>query len=462
MIPRIREGMQIRPEEWGATVIDRWFEKIFELDQAGFDILQEVDGCSTLHDITCRLAEKWDADADEILETVTSFLAELENNGVIYDPDNPEKLGIMKKLRASDRRFGGFEETPEGPQLMTDDIGLFYDYKRLNAPLYVTFDITARCNLRCRYCYVNAGHELPQELTTDQIKSIIDELLEIGLYRISLSGGEPTVRDDFCDLVKYCVDKNLSINITTNGTLITPALASELHKTGLKRVQISIDSVDPSLHDYMRGEGTHKRTLQGLKYLKDVGFKYINISCVPTKVNLKDIPNLIDWTYEQGLPTIRLLRFMPAGKGQDIKSVALDHEEVQYLLSIADEKKKEYKNRLIIEITDAFRAVLAEKPSYTCNAAKTWCAIDSQGYVFPCTLMINPDAVATLHPDNILEKGFQNIWLNNPLMEKMRNPILLEGKCANCKELHLCQGGCRAYTLAETGSLHAPDPICGL
>jgi len=456
---QIREGIQIRPEEWGAIIIDRWFEEILELDQAGLDILQEVNGTTSAHDISHRVSGKWDIDSEEALEIVTSFLIELEKNGIIYDVDNLERLTTIEELRDTTHRFKGFTK---GLTLSTEEPNLIRIYKPLKAPILVTFDVTARCNLQCKYCYVRAGQKLPQELTTEQIRSIIDELADLGVFWISISGGEPLIRDDICEIVECCVAKGFSTSITTNGTLLTAELASQLRKTGLERVQISIDSADPHPHEAMRGKGTHQQTLRGLTYLKEAGFPFIGVSCVPTKLNLRNIPHLIDWVHKQKLPLVRILRYMPAGRGGEVKEIALNRDEIQWLLQAVKRKQEELKGKLIIRITDAFRAVVAEKPLYTCNASKTWCAIDSQGYVFPCTLMINPEVLDVLHPDNIMEKGLQHIWLNSPLLLEMRNPSFLEGKCSQCPEVNTCQGGCRAYAFAETGDIHAPDPICSV
>jgi radical SAM protein with 4Fe4S-binding SPASM domain len=457
MIPQVREGIQIRKEEWGAIVIDRWFEEILELDQAGLDILEEINGIASPHNICDAISGKWQIDSEEATNTVILFLRELENNGIIYDTNDKKKLKVMEDLKNTTHSFKGFTK---GTTLQQQEPSLIHIYKPLRAPILVTLDVTARCNLKCRYCYVRAGEDVSNELSTQQIKDIIDELQELGVFWISISGGEPLIREDICEITQYCVEKGFSTSITTNGTLLTEELASNLKETGLERVQISIDSIDPYPHETMRGKGTHARTLEGLNHLKEAGFSYIGISCVPTKLNLKDIPNLIDWAHAQHVPLVRILRYMPAGRGGEVTSITLDRQEIQWLMETVKKKQEELKEKLIIRITDAFKAVVAEKPLYTCNAAKTWCAIDSQGYVLPCTLMINPEAVSTLHPQNILEEGLQSIWLNSTLLEKQRNPSFLEGKCSHCPELDSCQGGCRAYAFAVTGDIHAPDPIC--
>lgn len=457
MMPQIREGIQIRREEWGAILIDRWFEEILELDQAGLDILQQVNGITSPQEMCYSLSKKWNMKSEQAEEIVIPFLTELEKNGVIYDLNNLEKLKILENLRNVTHSFKGFSE---GLKLQTEDPSLIHIYKPLRAPILVTFDVTARCNLRCKYCYVRAGKGLSNELTTEHIKSIIHELADLGVFWISISGGEPLLRSDICEITQYCVAKGLSTSITTNGTLLDAELATRLRNTGLERIQVSIDSRDPYPHEAMRGEGTHAEALRGLTYLKEAGFPYIGVSCVPTRLNLKDIPHLIDWVHEQHLPLIRILRYMPAGRGGEVRDIALDRDEIHWLMNMVKKKQKELKERLIIRITDAFRAVMAEKPLYTCNAAKTWCAIDSQGYVFPCTLMINPEHTDILRPENIMDRGLQYIWLNSTLLKEQRNPTLLEGKCSQCPELKSCQGGCRAYAFAVTGDIHAPDPIC--
>jgi pyrroloquinoline quinone biosynthesis protein E len=199
--------------------------------------------------------------------------------------------------------------------------------------------------------------------------------------------------------------------------------------------------------------------VQGLKNLLSSRIRYIGVATVVTKLNLADIPNLIDWLESLGVPLLRLMRFMPLGRGSEQKRLELNKEEILELFSIISKKQWEMKS-LLIRVSDAYKAMLAEKALYTCNAAKTWCAVDSNGYVFPCTLMISPDNREILDIENIRSKPLKDIWMNNKLFEDLRGVEKIEGTCRKCDKLELCQGGCRSYALAKCGKVFDSDPIC--
>jgi Predicted Fe-S oxidoreductases len=138
--------------------------------------------------------------------------------------------------------------------------------QRIHAPFLVVWDFTHLCNLRCKHCYQDAQAALDDELTTDEARSLIDQLAEAGVVVIAFSGGEPLMRRDFFEIASYARNKGMYIALASNGTLITPQIAARLKETGVYYVEISIDGKDAFSHDAMRGiHGAFDRSIGALK-----------------------------------------------------------------------------------------------------------------------------------------------------------------------------------------------------
>ena len=134
--------------------------------------------------------------------------------------------------------------------------------------------ITNTCNLRCKHCYASAGQPLPDTLTFEEIIDIIDQLAELNINYITLSGGEPFLHERLFDIIDYINTKNIHIMITTNGTTLTDEIVEKIKAAGVDSLQISIDSSIPEIHDEFRGaQGAFAKAVDGIKLCKKHGVK---------------------------------------------------------------------------------------------------------------------------------------------------------------------------------------------
>jgi uncharacterized radical SAM superfamily Fe-S cluster-containing enzyme len=125
--------------------------------------------------------------------------------------------------------------------------------QKLSAPFLVVWDYTNLCNLKCKHCYANAGKFANDELTTEQKYEVVDQLDKAGVVAIAFSGGEPLMRKDLFEIASYTKEKGMYASIATNGTLISKGVAKKLKKIGIDYVEISLDHVNPVIHDRFRG-----------------------------------------------------------------------------------------------------------------------------------------------------------------------------------------------------------------
>lgn len=335
----------------------------------------------------------------------------------------------------------------------------------LSAPIRLEILSTRRCNLRCIHCYAELGPLVEEELTTHEIKDIVNQAKDLGVFYIALMGGEPTIRDDFCEIVKHILDKGITLSTSTNGTLITKEYAEKIKRTGLKNIQVSLDGATPETNDYFRGcKGAFKNAVRGIKALVEVGMN-VDIATTVTKINYKEIPEMIDLAVKLRVNLYRIMSFVPGGRGEK-QNLDISKNEWLNLISYLNKRSKELEN--LLDLHSEIRFMYPEYDSPTrldklfggsCRAGRRQCVIGPDGKVYPCVMLMTPEFCA----GNIRERKLEDIWLNSHVFNFFRNityDMLSTEKCKKCKFKYICNGACRAAALRIGGDFFAPDPRC--
>lgn len=168
-------------------------------------------------------------------------------------------------------------------------------------PIFVNLELTARCNLKCKTCFLAQGpselrSSLSEELSTGAIKGVIDEISYFRPF-INICGGEPFVRSDLLTIVKYIKGKNLFCDIVTNGTLISEAQIEEILESRLDMLTFSLDGPE-EVNDLIRGNGTFRKVITTIRQLiKRRGNKYYPLVCVNFTIssyNYRNLQEMID------------------------------------------------------------------------------------------------------------------------------------------------------------------------
>ena len=143
----------------------------------------------------------------------------------------------------------------------------------LDAPICLTWEWTYACNLTCEHCLSSSGRRDPDELTTGEIKAVLDELSRMQVFYINVGGGEPTVRPDFWELLDHAISRNIGVKFSTNGIRITPERARRLAATDYVDVQISLDGATAEVNDAIRGPGSYRPALRAMDNLAAAGMR---------------------------------------------------------------------------------------------------------------------------------------------------------------------------------------------
>ncbi|MDI6806481.1 MAG: radical SAM protein [Candidatus Aenigmarchaeota archaeon] len=323
-------------------------------------------------------------------------------------------------------------------------------------PIFVWWQITHRCNLKCEHCF---AYEIKDELSTDEARNIIDQLSESNIMLLKITGGEPLVREDIFDILKYACDKKITTILSTNATLITNDVAKKLSQTGIDTVQVSLDSSDKLLHEKVRGIGTFDKTIRGIKNLLD---EKLNVAIVTTLMshNIDSISETLDFAYKLGIRKFSTRRLVMYGRARENwMHLSPSPQKLFHAYNILRNKSKEYPDMTIKpECTYMFGLdplLLKKEFAPVCECGKTQCGIKPDGTVTPCEYV-------TIPAGNLKKDKFIEIWRNAEIFKKFRNLDVsqLKGKCSRCSHKEICKGGCRASALAEYGDFYASDPFC--
>jgi len=216
-------------------------------------------------------------------------------------------------------------------------------FEDVRGPAAAGIDVTYDCNLKCPYCFVKELGRFRGSISKNKIFSILDELAKMGVMVVCLCGGEPTLRKDLIDIIRYGRDKGLHINMVTNGTLIDNNYARNLADAGICTVQVSLDGSRAEIHDTLRGLGTFEKVVNAIRNLREYGI-HTDISFAATKLNINDFPNTVNLADRLDVKSVRTMFFVPECKEQ--LELFPSDEEYKKLISWIEENRWEYPLKL--------------------------------------------------------------------------------------------------------------------
>ncbi|MFX3631906.1 MAG: GTP 3',8-cyclase MoaA [Candidatus Pristimantibacillus sp.] len=186
---------------------------------------------------------------------------------------------------------------------------------------YLRISVTDRCNLRCLYCMPEEGVEFDDAsnlLSYDQIVEVAEVAASMGISKLRITGGEPLVRPGLDGLIRKlaAIPGIVDISLTTNGMLLGKQAAA-LKEAGLNRVNISLDTLDPTRFRFIARRGDLKRVIEGIEAAAEAGLSPIKLNCVLLKgINEDEIAAFLKLAYERPMH-VRFIEYMPIGHADD-------------------------------------------------------------------------------------------------------------------------------------------------
>jgi radical SAM protein with 4Fe4S-binding SPASM domain len=401
-------GMQVR-------VRNTTTEKEFNPTPDTVSLLELCNGTSTIKEIVATLSEESGEPAEELTESVNNIMKVLQQKGII---------------RVGDTRLS---------QGMSPAKEVHRTYPTENAQI----EITNKCNLSCLHCFNNSGKSCPDELTTEEILSVIDILSRMGIHRLTLTGGEPLMHPDLFDIVAHARNAPMTVTVFTNGTLLTEDHVRKFKELHVK-FAVSVDSCNPETHDTFRGKkGALQKTLHGLTLIKKAGLP-VSVSVSLNRLNKDEIIDTIKFLEGNGFGDYQMAEVSTSGRGID--DVIVTPEEYYQVLV----------EKLTYEKKDRTPKTLAPKSEGGCGIAQTLIYIKADGTILPCHACCGDMGVG-----NVRDVDLPTFWDTNKTLETIRGiRAAQDSTCRDCQYLPFCDG-CIGNAFIFERSFRTYDPyVC--
>ncbi len=271
--------------------------------------------------------------------------------------------------------------------------------------LNLRISVTQRCNLKCVYCHregdVRQANVSPERMTVLEIARIAKIAISLGIARIKLTGGEPLMREDICEVVKgiAAVPGLKDLSMTTNGLLLSKS-ASGLHMAGLNRVNISLPTLNPETYSKLAG-GNLEDAIAGVKAAIKAAFDPVKLNMVVLEgVNVQDIPDLIEFAKANGV-ILQLIELDPINVSHQYYTAhhrfLNEQEEMLKHKAVSIETRRYMHNRHIYHLPEVTVEVVhpIENSEFCMHCTRL--RVTSDGKLKPC-LMRNDNLIDILAP----------------------------------------------------------------
>ena len=347
------------------------------------------------------------------------------------------------------------------------------------APFTIAWEVTRACAYACVHCRANAQHQRdPRELSTAEAKQLIERLAEFGNHPILIfTGGDPMMRPDLFELIEYANQKGLRCSLTPTATAL-PTLdrLNRARQAGVKRIALSLDAPQASIHDAFRQvAGSWQRTMDILQRAHAVGLS-VQVNTTVAKHNAHILEEMVPFIQEVGAVQWSLFFLVPTGRAMVEQMISpQDHERVfNWLYDLSKTAPFDIKataapmyRRVAIErqklegkssADNLFQGAGYQyqdglnRPTKGVNDGNGFLFISHIGEIQPSGFL--PITAGMVRSDDVID-----VYRHHPLFRSLRNPDGYKGVCGKCAYRYVC-GGQRGRAFAISGDPLESDPAC--
>lgn len=340
--------------------------------------------------------------------------------------------------------------------------GAVADEPDLPKPDVGFLEVTRQCATRCRLCYVDSGEAQEDTLGTEELFETIDQMVDMGIGFIALSGGDPLMRPDMIEIIEHIHDtRGVTAGLSTSLLTLTEETARRMKELEVL-VQVSLDGSIAGINDWNRGKGSFDKTIHGVNLLQrfEIPFRF---AYVINKQNVGDVGSMVEFAHELGAREVAFGKVKIAGR-------AKAHEREAYPDPFEMTSAYHALYRKEIELRDAdftirckhnqglIKGLGTRVGCLPCGAGRTFIQVSHNGDIVPCSLLSN---VTEFYLGNVRKDRLQDVWENAPVFRFFRNTTADDIEvCQYCAAKNLCGGGCRADAYLQHGDLYGPCGDC--
>ncbi|MEN8168983.1 MAG: heme d1 biosynthesis radical SAM protein NirJ [Pseudomonadota bacterium] len=345
----------------------------------------------------------------------------------------------------------------------------------------VIWNLVRRCNLTCKHCYsISADKDFAGELDTDEVYTVMGDLKGFGVPVLILSGGEPLLRPDIFDISHRARAMGFYVGLSTNGTLIDESNIDDIAAVGYNYVGISIDGIGETHDRFRRMDGAFEQAMNGIRLCHQRGIK-VGLRFTLTQDNADELPAILQLMEDEDIDKLYLSHLNYAGRGNKHRKDDVVHQITRKAMDqLFETSLRDINNGVQREFVtgnnDADGVYLLQWAAqrFPDKLAMLEERLQQWGGNSSGVNISNIDNLGNVHPDtmwwhytlgNIRERPFSTIWtdLSNPVMAKLKqHPRPVEGRCAECHYLGICNGNTRIRAYQTSDNYWAEDPGCYL
>jgi radical SAM protein with 4Fe4S-binding SPASM domain len=348
-----------------------------------------------------------------------------------------------------------------------------------NTPRYVVWELTTLCDHACGHCGSRADKARQGELTLDEAKPLVDQLVALGTKEITFIGGEAYLWDGLTELLAHCKQRGVRTSIQTGGWAVTEELARSLKAAGLRALGFSVDGTAET-HDHLRSKtGSHERALQGIRNARAAGLTVAS----NTQVNALTAPVLEEAARLLQAAGVRVWRCqitVPMGRAADTPDVLLQPWQLLDVLDTLGALQITFAEEAAaagLGHDEVFNVVAGNNLGYYsphelilrsdpggnarywkgCQAGVYTMSIESDGTLKACPSLPTAPYIG----GNAREVKLAEVWSTAPALNfvQERDTSELWGFCATCEYADLCRAGC-SFTAHCTMGKRGNNPYC--
>lgn len=422
----------VRVREYDGVLI-KIPNQVFRLNPAGVAILRQLLDGACVNDILDRVPQREEAARD-----IHHFFCDLQ--------------ALLKGQLREGQTRRAVEEIP-------------FTLRYHTLPVLSEIALTYRCNLACRFCYAGCGCRRGDEeieLDTDGFKRVLDAIIEEAeVPSVSFTGGEPTLRPDLPELVRYARSRGMWTNLITNGTRLTAGLADALRQAGLDSAQVSLEAGEAGRHDAIVGrEGAFAETIAGLRAARDAGIR-VHTNTTISALNRDCLVGIVRLVKELELPRFSMNMLMPEGSAaRNLADTFISYSDIGPLVlavkSLADRLGLEFMWYSPTPVC-LFNPIIHGLGNKGCAACDGLLSINPAGDILPCSSF--PRSMGNM----LVWRGrFKELW-DSAEFRYFQEKRFAHERCRQCPHLVLCNGGCPLYWnqagYDEITDFPAPEPV---
>jgi heme d1 biosynthesis radical SAM protein NirJ len=345
----------------------------------------------------------------------------------------------------------------------------------------VIWNLVRRCNLTCKHCYAtSADKDFAGELSTAEVYTVLDDLKGFKVPVLILSGGEPLLRPDIYDISQRAKAMGFYVGLSTNGTLIDEHNIEAIAAAGYNYVGISLDGIEATHDRFRRLDGAFARSLHAIRLCREHGIK-VGLRFTLTQDNAAELPQLLALMDEENIDKFYLSHLNYAGRGNRNRRDDVYHRATRAAMDLLfercmDEQQRGIRREYVTGNNDADGVyfLMWVRKHFPERVAEMEQRLEQWGGNSSGINIANIDNLGNVHPDtmwwhhtlgNVRERPFSAIWqdTSDPLMAGLKqHPRPVQGRCAACMHLAICNGNTRVRAQQTSGNPWAEDPGCYL